>query len=226
MAFQSGLDFSFVALALGSHRDNCERLIGSICKEPSQFILFNIRMKFKGFPPLLLAIAIVGGGVAPVKAAPPAIKHPAPQHLAQAQPPALNEDQILALMKQISEAEAKEDVDTLMSFLAPFVVSDVTVQSGNQRTTRTVEGLSAHRQMLQSSYDQRVSNEILNENMQVDFDDDGNIAIVTRYSIETFQLKDDREFISMAKDVIRFALVDGQPKIISVVVDGWSEERP
>jgi hypothetical protein len=129
-------------------------------------------------------------------------------------------------MAQIRQAEAAEDVETLMSFLAPFVVSDVTVESGNQRTTRTIEGLSAHRDILQNSYGRSASKEVLNEKMTVRFDDDGNIAVVTRYTIQTADLTDNRRVVSMAKDVIRFALVDGQPKVISVVTDGWSEPRP
>ena len=80
--------------------------------------------------------------------------------------------------------------------------------------------------MLQASYDKRVSNEILNETIGVRFDDDGNIAVVTRYTIETLELTDNQRLMSMGKDVIRFALVDGQPKVISVMVDGWSEARP
>jgi hypothetical protein len=182
-------------------------------------------MKFTGLPSLLLAIALGGINAVPIQAASVTASLRVPMELTQA-PPSFNETQILALMAQISQAEAAEDVDTLMSFLAPFVVSEITVESGDQRTTRTVEGLSAHRDILKKSYDRSVSKEILNEKMSVRFDDDGNIAVVTRYTIETTDLTDDRRFISMAKDVIRFALVDGQPKVISVVTDGWSEPRP
>lgn len=182
-------------------------------------------MKFIGFKPLLLAIAIFGINAVPTQAesVPPSLSMPL--ELTQA-PPSFNEPQILDLMAQIRQAEAAEDVDTLMSFLAPFVVSEVTVESGEQRTARTIEGLSAHREILKNSYDRSLSKEILNEKMSVRFDDDGNIAVVTRYTIQTADLTDDRRVVSMAKDVIRFALVDGQPKVISVVTDGWSEPRP
>lgn len=182
-------------------------------------------MKFTGFPSFLMAIAVVGLCATPLRAESPLSSVSLPQKVAQADA-MLTEAQVLALMETIQQAEAAEDIDTLMSFLAPFVVSEVTVQTGNQRVTRTLEGLSAHREMLKSSYDRREGNEVLDEKMSVRFDDDGNIAVVTRYNLETVSLDDNRKFVSMAKDIIRFALVDGQPKVISVTVDGWSEERP
>ncbi|MFM1843264.1 MAG: hypothetical protein RLZZ490_2006 [Cyanobacteriota bacterium] len=182
-------------------------------------------MKFIGFKPLLLAIAVSALCANPINAESPLPLVSPPQEVAQTET-AFDEKQILALMDQIKQAEKAEDVETLMSFLAPFVVSEVTVQTGNQSITRTIEGLSAHRAMLKASYDQREANEVLNENINVRFDDDGHIAVVTRYNLETTELSDNRKLVSMAKDVIRFALVNGQPKVISVMVDGWSEERP
>lgn len=177
-------------------------------------------MKFTSFPPFLLAIAVLGFGPFPSKAEPPLSPL-----LAQANA-ALSEEKILSIMEQIQRAEAEEDVEALMAFLAPFVVSQVSVDSGNQRTRRTIEGLGAHRNILQASYNRSRSTEQLSERMYVRFDDDGNIAIVTRYTMETANLTDNQRIISMGKDIIRFALVDGEPKIISVVTDGWSEERP
>jgi hypothetical protein len=182
-------------------------------------------MKFTGFPSFLMAIAVAFFCTTPLKAESPLSSVSSLQELAQANT-MLTEAQVLAVMETIQQAEAAEDIDTLMSFLAPFVVSEVTVQTGNQRVTRTLEGLSAHREMLKNSYDRREANEVLNETINVHFDDDGNIAVVTRYNLETTDLEDDRKLVSMAKDIIRFALVDGQPKVISVTVDGWSEERP
>jgi hypothetical protein len=182
-------------------------------------------MKFIGFQPLFLAIAVLGINTLPSPAQSVQSPRPVPLELSQA-PPSFNEAQILDLMTKINQAEAAEDVETLVSLLAPFVVSEVTVESGDQTTTRIIEGISAHREILTNSYARSRSKEVLDEKMSVRFDADGNIATVTRYSIETADLTDNRRMVSMGKDTIRFALVEGQPKIISVVTDGWSEERP
>jgi len=138
----------------------------------------------------------------------------------------LTEENISQAMKAIAEAEKKEDIDTLLMFLVPYGVSEVTVESQGNSITRNLEGVDAHREMLEKTFKQVKSREILNERQTIRFTPDGQLAIVTRSTIEKLTTEDGKQFISAGTDTFRFAWVDNQPKVISTKSQGWLEERP
>ncbi len=148
-----------------------------------------------------------------------------PVTFAQAQT-LLDEETVESLMEQVKAAEYAEDVDQLASFLAPFVFSEITVESGDRRITQTMEGAEAHEATWRKVYAQIKEQELLNEKINIRIVEDGQLAIVTRFSVETLTLEDQRQMMAMAKEVVRVALIGGKPKIISVNTSGWLEERP
>jgi len=64
----------------------------------------------------------------------------------------LTEENVSQAMKAIAEAEKKEDIDAILMFLVPYGVSEVTVESEGNSITRNVEGVDAHRQMLETTF--------------------------------------------------------------------------
>jgi hypothetical protein len=138
----------------------------------------------------------------------------------------LTEENISQAMKAIAEAEKKEDIDTLLMFLVPYGVSEVTVESQGNSITRNLEGVEAHREMLEKTFKRVKNREILNERQTIRFSPDGQLAIVTRATIEKLTTEDGKQFISAGTDTFRFAWIDNQPKVISTKSQGWLEERP
>ena len=137
----------------------------------------------------------------------------------------LTEENISQAMKAIAEAEKKEDIDTLLMFLVPYGVSEVTVESQGNSITRNLEGVDAHREMLEKTFKRVKNREVLNERQTIRFSPDGQLAIVTRSTIEKLTTEDGKQFISAGTDTFRFAWVDNQPKVISTKSQGWLEER-
>ena len=138
----------------------------------------------------------------------------------------LTEENVLQAMKEISAAEKKEDINTLLGFLVPYGVSEVTVESQGNSITRNLEGVDAHRQMLEKTFKRIKNRDILNERQSVRFTPDGQLAIVTRTTIEKLTTEDGKQFISAGTDTFRFAWIDNQPKVVSTKSQGWLEERP
>lgn len=138
----------------------------------------------------------------------------------------LTEENVTQAMKAIAEAENKEDIDAILMFLVPYGVSEVTVESEGNSITRNVEGVDAHRQMLETTFKRVKNREVLNERQTIRFSPDGQLAIVTRASIKKLTTEDGKQFISAGTDTFRFAWVDNQPKVISTKSQGWLEERP
>ncbi|MEB3123108.1 MAG: hypothetical protein VKL41_18035 [Snowella sp.] len=137
----------------------------------------------------------------------------------------LTEENVSQAMKAIAEAEKKEDIDALLMFLVPYGVSEVTVESQGNSITRNLEGVDAHREMLEKTFKRVKNREILNERQTIRFTPDGQLAIVTRSTIEKLTAEDGKQFISAGTDTFRFAWIDNQPKVISTKSQGWLEER-
>lgn len=138
----------------------------------------------------------------------------------------LTEENVLQAMKTINAAEKKEDINTLLKFLVPYGVSEVTVESQGNSITRNLEGVEAHRIMLENTFKRVKDRAVLNERQTIRFTPDGQLAIVTRTSTEKLTTEDGQQFISAGTDTFRFAWVDNQPKVISTKSQGWLEERP
>lgn len=153
------------------------------------------------------------------------------QNLAQAKPVAassaeLTEASIRQVLSQLEKAEQGEDIVTMMSFVAPFAVSQVTVESDGTRVRRILEGGEDHRQALERSFKRVADRKILENKAQVRISKDGKLAIVTRNIWKEVTTEEKQNFFSFSRDSIHFALVDNQPKIVSIFSDGWLEERP
>lgn len=145
---------------------------------------------------------------------------------ATSQANALTEEGVRQMMAKIEQAEQQEDIKTLLSFLAPFIVSEITVTTDEQTTTRMLAGMAEHQDLLQRSYDRVTKREILEKRTQVRLTEDGQLAIVKRRSLRAITTQEQKKFFSFSEDTIRVAMINGQPRIVSISSNGWLEERP
>lgn len=138
----------------------------------------------------------------------------------------LTEEKVLEIMETIKKAEAEEDIDTILNFLAPFVTSSITVESRKTTITRNLEGKQAHRDFLEQSFQRVTEREEIDSYTTVTMSEDEQVLTVTRMAIEEKKTEDSKEFLSSSTDLIRFALIDDKPMIVSITITGWLEERP
>ena len=138
----------------------------------------------------------------------------------------LDENMIRQAMEVIDQAENREDIDAMLKFLAPFSISEITVEYKGNILTTNLEGINAHRRMLKNTFALVKQREMINDYMTVRITPDGQIGIVTRVIFENLTTKDDQKFIVSGTDIVRFAMINNQPKIVSIKSQGWLEPRP
>lgn len=139
----------------------------------------------------------------------------------------LTEANVQAVIDQLQAARNNRDVDGTLELMAPFAVTVVTVESGNGLSTVTthLEGVEAHRQMLEQSFSQVQSRESLKNYVTIDIIDD-NFGIAKIYQMENFETSAGEAWIAASQTVLRLGRVDGQVLITSATVDGWISARP
>lgn len=151
---------------------------------------------------------------------------PVPTQLTAQSSSQLNEENVGEVMAAIAQAESNKDIEALLKFLVPFAISEVTVESQGKSITASLEGIEAHRQLLEFTFKKVTKKEPINEHTTIRITPDGQLATVTRLIVEELVTDDGREFISSGTDIFRLAWIDGRPMVISAKTQGWLEERP
>ncbi|MEA5448047.1 hypothetical protein VB780_05665 [Leptolyngbya sp. CCNP1308] len=139
----------------------------------------------------------------------------------------LTEEDVQAVIDLLQAARDNRDIEGTLELMAPFAVTVVTVESGNGLSTITthLEGMDAHRQMLEQSFSQVQSRESLKNYVTIDIIDD-NFGLAKIYQMETFETSAGEAWIAASQTVLRLGRVDGQVLVTSATVDGWISARP
>ena len=66
----------------------------------------------------------------------------------------LTEETITAVMASIEKAEKEENVDQLLNFLSPYIISSITVESEETTITTMIEGKQSHEDFLKNNFNQ------------------------------------------------------------------------
>ncbi|WOD37056.1 hypothetical protein [Nodosilinea sp. E11] len=179
-----------------------------------------MKSKFLVYP--ALAFCLATAIPVSVKAMPVAL----PTEVAQATAP-LTEANIQAVINLLQAARNNRDVEGTLELMAPFAVTVVTVEAGNGLSTITthLEGVDAHRQMLEQSFNQVQTRESLRNYVTIDIIDD-NFGIAKIYQMENFETSEGEAWIAASQTVLRLGRVDGQVLVTSATVDGWIAARP
>ncbi len=139
----------------------------------------------------------------------------------------LTEANVQAVIDQLQTARNNRDVEGTLALIAPFAVTVVTAKTGNGLSTITtqLEGVYAHRQMLEQSFSQVRNRESLRNYVTIDIiDDDFGIAKI--YQMENMETAAGETWIAASETVLRLGRVDGQVMITFATVDGWFSARP
>lgn len=158
----------------------------------------------------------------------PAKAIPAPSTTEVAQAAAqLTEGDIQAVIAQLQAARSSEDVEGTLELIAPFAVTIMTVKTGNGLSTVTthLEGIEAHRRLLEQSFSQIQNRESLESYVTIEMIDD-NFGIAKIYQMENFEAIAGEAWIAASQTVLRLSRVEGQVLITSATVDGWISARP
>ncbi|MBL1209380.1 hypothetical protein [Geminocystis sp. GBBB08] len=140
--------------------------------------------------------------------------------------PELTEEGIKTVMATIEKAEKEENVEQLMSFLSPYIISSITVESDETTVTTMIEGKQNHEDFLNNNFNGVKQREYINSYFTTKISDDGQMATVTRIRATNITDENGKKYLSISTDKIHFALIDNQPKIINLEIKGWLEERP
>ena len=138
----------------------------------------------------------------------------------------LTEAKVREVIKAIDQAQQAENQAILLSYLLPYTVSEIAVESQGKTTTSTIEGIAAHQQLLEKMFEQINDRKTLSEYLTIRMTPDNQLAIATRMTTKELTAQDGQRFISSGTDVFRIAWVNNQPKIVSIKSQGWIEERP
>ncbi|MGG6241871.1 hypothetical protein ACQ4N7_24875 [Nodosilinea sp. AN01ver1] len=149
-----------------------------------------------------------------------------PMAIAQSAAP-LTEADIQAVIDRLQAARNNRDVEGTLALIAPFAVTVVTAESGNGVSTITthLDGVEAHRQMLEQSFSQVQRRESLKNYVTIDIIDD-NFGLAKIYQLENFETSTGETWIAASQTVLRLGRVDGQVLVTSATVDGWISARP
>ena len=139
----------------------------------------------------------------------------------------LTEANVQAVIDRLQTARNNRDVEATLALIAPFAVTVVTAKTGNGLSTMTtqLEGLNAHRQMLEQSFGQVQARESLRNRVTIDIVDD-NFGIAKIYQMENMTTAAGESWIAASETVLRLGRVNGQVMITSATVDGWFSARP
>ncbi|MFM8293300.1 MAG: hypothetical protein ACKN9E_01960 [Microcystaceae cyanobacterium] len=138
----------------------------------------------------------------------------------------LTEAKVRDVIKAIDQAQQEENQAVLLSYLLPYTVSEIAVESQGKTTTSTLEGIAAHQQLLEKMFEQINNRKTLSEYLTIRMTPDNQLAIATRMTTKELTSKEGQRFISSGTDIFRIAWVNNQPKVISIKSQGWIEERP
>lgn len=135
----------------------------------------------------------------------------------------LTEENLNQIMKEIEKAEAEENIQGLLKYLAPYVISSVTVEIDNQKITTSIEGKEEHEAFLNNSFKNVKGRKIISSYTTTNINGNGKMALLTRVRAREIDTETGNRFLSLSTDKIRFAMVDNQPQIINIESTGWLE---
>jgi hypothetical protein len=133
----------------------------------------------------------------------------------------LTEETITAMMASIEKAEKEENIDQLLNFLSPYIISSITVEYDETTTTKMIEGKQSHQDFLKDNFNGIKEREYINSYLSTKIAEDGQMATVTRIRATNITSENGKKYLSVGTDKIRFALINNEPKIINLDVKGW-----
>ncbi|MBE9169096.1 hypothetical protein IQ238_16755, partial [Pleurocapsales cyanobacterium LEGE 06147] len=137
----------------------------------------------------------------------------------------LSEENIRQTLEAIQKAQKAKDIEGVLQYVAPFVYSEVTVESNERTLTVNLAGKDEHRELLEKTFAQIQESKALNRQIEISVTPDGQMGTATISTVKEIATQDGRRFFSSSTDTIRFGWIDEHPEIVSMTIKGWLSER-
>lgn len=157
------------------------------------------------------------------------LQPPAAQTIAQANSvvletvPAITVGEIQAINREVEAVIDQGDVNGVLAFMAPFIISETITESVNGFESAHIEGIEQHREMLTAVFNEADIEENLNvqeisQKETIRITPDGQLATALISTVNEVTTDDELRLITTT-DTIRFARLQGQIKVISYTTD-------
>ena len=137
--------------------------------------------------------------------------------------PAITVGEIQAINRQVEAVIDQGDVNGVLKFMAPFIISETITESANGFESVYIEGIERHREMLTDVFTEADTEENLNvqeisQKETIRITPDGQLATALISTVNEVTTGNELRLITTT-DTIRFARLQGQIKVISYTTD-------
>lgn len=136
----------------------------------------------------------------------------------------LTEENILQAIQAMQAAQKEENLDELLSHVAPFATSEITLEGRELSNTLTVDGRENHRILLQDIFKRVKSRETLTQDIDIRLTSDDSLGIAELLTVKELMGEDGKRYIYSSRDTLRFAWLDGRPMLVYGQSKGWLAE--
>ena len=173
----------------------------------------------------IFVICLLSGGMIVM----PAIANPEPPSsiLLAVQPSnQLTEENIRQVLGAIDKAITQKDMEGVLKFVAPFVYTEVTVESNEGTFITPVEGKDGLRDLLKAIYARIKDSNVVNQQTKIEITSSGELGVAHITTLEAIATEDGNRYYASSTDTLRFAWLNNQPTLVSMTIKGWLAERP
>ena len=131
---------------------------------------------------------------------------------------------IQQINRDIENLIAQEDVEGVLQYMAPFIISETITESSNGFESVYIEGIEQHREVLTNFFNEAETEENsevqeISQQETIRVTPDGQLATVTVSTVTEVTTTDDELRLITTTDTIRFARVQDQIKVIFYTTD-------
>ena len=136
---------------------------------------------------------------------------------------AMTVGEIQAINREVEDVIARGDVEGVLQYMAPFIISETITESSNGFESVYIEGIEQHREMLNNVFNEAETEENLDvqeisQKETIRITPDGQLATAVISTVNEVTTEDELRLITTT-DTIRFARLQGQIKVISYTTD-------
>ena len=137
--------------------------------------------------------------------------------------PVITVDDIQAINREIEVIIAQGDVEGVIRYMAPFIISETITASSIGAESVYIEGIEEHRRMLANVFNEAETEELSNtqeisKQETIRVTPDGQLATAVISTVNEVTTDDELRLVSTT-DTIRFARLQGEIKVIFYTTD-------
>ena len=137
--------------------------------------------------------------------------------------PVITVDEIQEINREVEVVTAQGDVEGLLQYMAPFIISKTITESSNSFESVYIEGIEQHREVLTNFFNEAETEETLStqeisKKETIRVTPDGQLATAVISTVSEVITSDELRLVTTT-DTIRFARLQDQIKVIFYTTD-------